>query len=74
MSLFTDTQMADLPPLEQAKKAIRHALMQIKDNPKVAYHLGVGTQTFALLTEAFATIFERPVEEVRHGFAAKGEK
>lgn len=74
MSLFSERQMTDVPALEQAKKAIRHALIQIHENPKVAYHLGVGTQTFALLTEAFATLFERPLEEVRHNFAAKGKK
>ncbi len=45
-----------LEPLEQARKAIRHILRRIKDDPFVAWYLGVGTESFELLVEAFATL------------------
>jgi hypothetical protein len=62
--------MSDLTPIDQAKKAIRHTLVQIKENPVVGYHLGEGTQTFDLLTEAFATLSNGKfkVSEVRESF------
>lgn len=69
MNLMTETQMADLPAEQQAKKAIAHVLHQIKANPEIGYHMGVGTQSFALLTEAAATLYNKKLEEVREKFA-----
>jgi len=67
-SLMSNRQMEGVPPIDQAKRAIRHALETIRDNPKVAWHLGIGTQTFALLTEAAATLYGEDVEKVRKAF------
>lgn len=68
-TIFTDTQMDGKAPETQAGIAIRQTLERIRDNPTVGFCLGVGTQTFALLTEAAATLGGRPVEEVRTHYA-----
>lgn len=60
--------MESLPALEQAKKAILHALAQARDVPQLGYYINVGTQTFSLLTEAYATIEGKAVKDVRDAF------
>ncbi len=62
------TQMDDWLPEDQARKAIGHVLRRIKDSPDLGYHLGLGTESFALLTEAAATLYNEPVEKVREHF------
>jgi Lar family restriction alleviation protein len=49
-------QMSELPAEKQAAKAIAHTLRNISERPGVAWYLGHGTQTYALLTEAHATL------------------
>jgi hypothetical protein len=49
-------QMTELPAEKQAAKAIAHTLRNISERPGVAWYLGHGTQTYALLTEAHATL------------------
>lgn len=46
-------------PLTCAQKAIIAALTVIRDNPAVGWHMGRGTGTFGLLTEAFAKLIGR---------------
>jgi hypothetical protein len=71
-AIWTHRQMQDLPLDGQARKAIKHTLAQIRDNYQVGYHMGVGTQSFALLTEAAATLFgESDIEKLRKEFAPK---
>ncbi|HRQ87329.1 MAG TPA: hypothetical protein PLA50_00920 [Bacteroidia bacterium] len=65
---MNDRQMDGFCAEEQCKRAIRHVLEQIRDNERVGYLLGFGTQSFALLTEAAATLFDEPLEEVRENF------
>lgn len=60
--------MQGMPPEEQSKKAIAHVLIQIRDHPHVGWYLGFGTQSFDLLTEAFATLTKQPIEQVRNRF------
>lgn len=55
--------------LDLANRAIVHVLRRIRSEETVRYHLGFGTQSFALLTEAAAAIAEEPVEQVREFFA-----
>ncbi len=71
MSLFDSLQMEGKDAVRQAKLAIRHTLGIIQSNPAVGYHCGMGSQTFALLTEAAATLFGEPVRQVRENFAPK---
>ena len=68
MDLMTDLQMAGQSKEEQAKKALRHLLHQIQYHHAIGYFLGPGTQTFSLVTEAVATLFNLPVEAVRTNF------
>jgi len=65
-----EMQMVGLSPTEQAKKAIRHTLVQIKENPVVGWHCGWATQTFDLLTEALTTLSDGKfkLDEVRVSF------
>ena len=68
--MFLEPQMTDLPPEEQAKKAIRHVLTQIRDHPQIGYHMGWGTQSHSLLCEAAATLFGgTDMKEVARNFA-----
>lgn len=60
-----DLQMAGKVPTQQAAQAIKHVLTRIREEEPVAYHLGYGTQSFALLTEAFASLTGEPIEKVR---------
>jgi hypothetical protein len=66
--------MAGVPAEEQAKRAIAHVLGQIRDNPHVGWYLGYGTQSFTLLTEAAATLWGKPLEEVRRAFLPRDPK
>lgn len=68
MNLFTETQMTGMTREEQARKAILHVLNQIHHNPDIGWYLGIGTQSFALLTEAAATLFGEPLQQVRERF------
>lgn len=65
MDIMTDRQMETLSRDNQSLQAITHTLTTIRDNPNVAWYLGVGTQTWALLTEALATLTGRDVAHVR---------
>jgi hypothetical protein len=60
-----DKQMADLPPVEQARRALQHVLSRVHADPFVGYYLGHGSQAFALVTEAFAAILGQDVAKVR---------
>lgn len=74
INLLNDRQMEDLEPIYQARKAILHVLGVIKDNPKVGYHMGLGSQSFALLTEAASTLFNEPdLEKLRRHYTPKEE-
>jgi hypothetical protein len=68
MSLLNSTSMDDLTPEAKARKAIRHVLNLIQDHPSVGYYLGLGTESFALLTEADATFHGADIELTRKRF------
>jgi hypothetical protein len=56
MNIYEEKQMVGLSPHDQAKKAIGHVLGRIAENATVRYQLGIGTQTFSLLTEAYDSL------------------
>lgn len=68
------TSMSGLTLDEASLKAIRHVLGQIRDNPAVAWHFGVGTETFALLTEAEHRHTGYPLKTVREKFLPPSAK
>lgn len=57
--------MADLPAETQALEALRHLLRQLRERPEIAWYIGPGSQTWALVTEAYATLSKKTVKEVR---------
>lgn len=63
--MFNEPQMTDLPAEKQAAKAIAHTLRNISERAPVAWYLGHGTQTYALLTEAHATLRGITMEEAQ---------
>lgn len=71
MSIYTDTEMTGLPPEQQAKRAIEHALCRIRDHSGIGWYMGIGSSAFALLTEAYASLTGLPVDEVRHRFKCR---
>jgi DNA-directed RNA polymerase subunit RPC12/RpoP len=60
--------MDGITPLNQARQAIHHVLSRIQTHPGIGYLLGIGSESYALLTEAYATITGREVEAVRDEF------
>jgi hypothetical protein len=68
MNLFNDTEMQELSGEDQARKALFHLLKQIRRDEYVGWYLGVGTQNFSLITEAYATLTQQNVAKVREQF------
>ena len=66
--LWEATQMDDLHQDAKVRQALFHVLGQIRSNPTVGYELGIGSQTFALLTEAYAALTGEAVRAVREHF------
>lgn len=72
--IWENLQMKGLAEVDQAKRAIGHVLDTIRDNKNVGWYLGLGTQSYALLTEAYATLTGVGIREVREGFSPKNPK
>ncbi|AHF94199.1 hypothetical protein OPIT5_08225 [Opitutaceae bacterium TAV5] len=68
--LFKSTPMTDknLDGAAQATCALRAVLERIRDVPAVGWHIGLGTETFGKLTEAYATLTSQPVEGIRRAY------
>lgn len=62
-------QMEGQTELQQCSKAILHVLEQIRTNKNAADVFGLGSQSFALLTEAYATLRKEPLAKVRELYA-----
>jgi hypothetical protein len=58
-------------PEEQARRAIVHVLARIRDHEVVGYYMGLGSQSFDLLTEAYASLTRIAVQDVRRQFQYK---
>ena len=69
MSIYTHKQMDGLTAEEQAKKAILATLQRIRNHEYAGYYMGFGSQTFDLLTEAYATLTGGNVEQIRRTYA-----
>lgn len=65
MSLFTHKSMEGLTAEQQAAKALRHLLQRAKDDDRVYYLIGAGSESFSLLTEAYATLAGVDLAELR---------
>ncbi|MEW6304396.1 MAG: hypothetical protein AB1705_13040 [Verrucomicrobiota bacterium] len=62
---------ANTVAVPKLREAVWHTLQQIRDNPDVAWHLGEGTETFALLTQAAALLCDQPLDAIRELFLPK---
>lgn len=65
MSLFTHKSMEGLTAEQQATKALKHLLQKLKDDDRLYYLIGAGSQSFDLLTEAYATLAGVDLAELR---------
>ena len=61
--------MSDLTPVLQARTALAHILDRVRRDPYVGWYLGYGTESFALATEALASITGSEVLDVRKTYA-----
>ena len=59
-----------MAPQSKADIAVAHVLRAIRDDGRKAYLMGLGTQTFSVLTEAYAEANGLPVEQYRRDFWA----
>jgi hypothetical protein len=57
--------MANEQKLKLCKDALYYVLIRIRDDKKVAYLLGAGTETFSRLTSAYAAVMDEPVDTIR---------
>ena len=57
--------MRDLAPDAQARKALAHILSRVREDSRVGFYLGYGTESFALATEALASLTGEEVLKVR---------
>lgn len=71
--LDADRQMAGLPAEQQARKAIERVLQRMRLDDRLYYIIGPGSQTFDLLTEAYAALTGTDLAEVRRLVGDQGD-
>ena len=71
MNIFTSKRMTGLTPDQQCSRALEHILLKIRDVPYLGWHLCLGTESYALLTEAFASVCGADLGEVRKAYLCK---
>lgn len=69
MSFFDHKSMDGLSPEQQALKAIKYLLQRVKDDDRLYHLIGAGSQSFDLLTEAYATLAGLDLVEIRKSLA-----
>jgi len=74
MSIYDSTQMDGMAPEHQAERAILHTLTRIRDHGIVGYYMGLGGQSFDLLTEAYAALTGEPVANIRRAFQCRSPR
>ena len=65
--------MTDAEKIKKAQQAISHVLNRIRDSQTAAEVFGFGTQSFALLTDAAAALYDKPVEPLRDYFSGASD-
>ncbi len=66
--MWSATEMDGMSPEEQAKNAIGKLLKRVREHEYLGYYIDPCTESFNLLTEAYATLTKKKVEEVRVAF------
>lgn len=72
--LYEATSMDGTQKEDQLAIAFRKTLDRIREEPEVGWLLGLGTETFALLTEAYANHTGESVNTVRQYFQPKNPR
>jgi hypothetical protein len=65
MSCLDHRSMQGLTAEQQAKQAIEHLLKRVRDDDRMYFMIGLGSESFALLTEAYATLTGSDVVAIR---------
>jgi hypothetical protein len=72
MSLLTYTSMSGLTAEQQATKAIEHLLRRLRNDERLYHLIGMGSESFDLLTEAYASLTGRNLSELRISLSSAG--
>lgn len=60
--------LTDEEKIVAAQKAVGHVLQRMNEDEQTRYQIGFGTQSYVLLTEAAAALFDEPIEKVREHY------
>ena len=69
-SIYEFRQMTGLTAEQQATKAIAHLISKLKTDDRLYHLIGMGSQSFDLLTEAYSTLTETDLPTLRKSLAA----
>lgn len=64
-NLKTHLKMEGVPVNTQCWKALEKVLERIRDHETIGWHMGFGTETFQIVTEAYAAVTGCNIEVVR---------
>lgn len=70
MSLYDNRSMEGLTPEQQATKAIKHLLGRVRADDRLYHLVGLGSQSFDLLTEAYATLTGEDLATMRKALSS----
>jgi hypothetical protein len=60
--------LTDAEKIDAAKKAIAHLLKRMNASEPLRHEIGFGSQSYVLLTEAAAALFDEPIERIQEHF------
>lgn len=69
-SIYEATQMDDLTAEQQAVKAIAHVIAKLKSDDRLFHLIGLGSQSFDLLTEAYAKLTGENLADLRKSISS----
>jgi hypothetical protein len=72
MSIYDDKSMEGMTPAEQATKAIKHLLQRVRDDDRVYHLIGLGSESFSLLTEAYCSLTGSDLAVLRKSLSSAG--
>lgn len=67
MSIYDHRCMEGLSAEQQATKALKHVLDKMRTDDRLYHLIGLGSQSFDLLTEAYATLTGEDLTILRKG-------
>ncbi len=70
MSMYDHRCMEDLTAEQQALKALKYLIARMKADDRLYHLIGMGSQSFDLLTEAYATLSGQDLATLRKEISA----